>query len=232
LFTGSTDPSAIGLSEIALEIPDPDFPVIFVRQLGPNKVEIRSNSSRSRCFQFDGLEAPANNLLPSYGDSDLEALAEGIAQGAPEDVIEALPGFIKRIISEALQSAHGTLIAVTPVGSAVPESLRDIVKIEPILDLADRLQQHRQDHGSASSLSNLQAAATLIRGMIASDGITVFQQGGRVLGYRAFIRSPEPIPGVTGGARTRAFKALSDRVGQDFLAAFFCSQVGAKKLVK
>jgi len=230
LFAGSMDPSAIGLSEIALEIPDQDFPVVLVRQLGPNKVEIRSNSSRSRCFQFDGTEGSGNTPLANYGDSDLEALAECISEGAPEDVSGTLPGLIKRIISEALQSAHGTLIAVTSAGSTLPESLRDILKIHPIIDLAERLQQHRQDHGSASSLSSLQAAANLIQGMIASDGITVFEQGGRVVGYRAFIQTPQPSPGTSGGARTRAFKALSDRVGQDFLAAFYCSQDGAKKL--
>ena len=203
LFTGSTDPSAISLSEIALELQDSSFPVILIRQLGPNRVEIRSNASRSRYFQFHG------NIQPTrYEEVDLSALAICISRGAPDDISVILPGVIKRIISDALQNAHGTLIAVTPADMGIPASLHDIVRIEPCLDLAKRLQHHHQDGASASSLSSLQAAANLIHGMISSDGITVFQHGGKLLGYRAFIQSPQPPRGTTRPRPSRPAKRM------------------------
>ena len=224
LFISSTDPSAVSMIETALETPDEKFPVLLLRRLGRNKVEIRSNSSRSRSFHFNGEDSSAD-----FSDADVDELARCIATGAPEEISEALPGFVKRVLSEALQNSHGALIAVTATGQEIPASLNDMVRLEPYIDLADRLRQHRLDC-SPRSLVALQAASNLLQGIISSDGITVFEQGGKLLGYRAFIQSPAPPPGTTGGARTRAFNALSEKVGSEFKAAFFCSQDGTTKL--
>lgn len=226
LFTGSTDPSALTLVETALETPDPAFPVLMARQLGPNRVEIRSNASRSRCFHFHGEEGSAHQ-----GDEELASLAACIASGVSEELMSVFPGMMKRVLAEAIQKSHGTLIAVVPSSAtAIPNVLHDMVVLNPIIDFAGRLLRHREDALSGASLSSLQAAAHLIQGMISSDGITVFKQGGHVLGFRAFVQSKPAAAGVVGGARTRAFQALSEHVGGEFSAAFFRSQDGVTKL--
>jgi len=77
----------------------------------------------------------------------------------------------------------------------------------------------------------VQAVAHLLQGMLAADGITVLRSDGRIAGYNAFVHH---LPGPTlensnhqiGGARQRTFAALSARVGQTLVAAFFYSQDG------
>ena len=85
---------------------------------------------------------------------------------------------------------------------------------------------HFAERKTASSVSRLQAAAELVTGFIASDGITIFNSAGHILGYRAFIHSNTDVVSNSGGARTRAFNAMQELVGNDLVAAFFRSQDG------
>jgi hypothetical protein len=77
----------------------------------------------------------------------------------------------------------------------------------------------------------VQAVGHLLQGMLASDGITVLRSDGRIAGYNAFVHHlPGPTLGNSnhqiGGARQRTFAALSTRVGETLVAAFYYSQDG------
>lgn len=67
--------------------------------------------------------------------------------------------------------------------------------------------------------------------MISSDGITVFDSYGRLIAYNCFIASPNKVAGkvVIGGARTRAFEALSTKLGKQLVCIFMQSQDGWTK---
>ncbi|WP_221035115.1 hypothetical protein, partial [Pseudomonas syringae group genomosp. 3] len=136
-------------------------------------------------------------------------------------------GYIDRILSVAIKDCHGTLIAVVPAETGgLPESLSDIVQINPPFHLYDRFQKHIDEGKTADSVSRLQAAPELVSGFISSDGITVFNDAGYILGYRAFIHSDNGGKPISGGARSRAYEAMKALVGKDLTAVFFRSQDG------
>ena len=102
--------------------------------------------------------------------------------------------------------------------------------LDPPLDLHERYQLHLEESKTAVSVSRLQAASELVSGFVHSDGITILTAGGKVLGYRGFIRSEAQSQTPTGGARTRAFTALTAMVGNELKAAFYRSQDGRMEL--
>jgi hypothetical protein len=119
------------------------------------------------------------------------------------------------------------LIAVVPKNvDVLPATLADIVKLNPPLHLYDRYQMHIDEGKTAASVSRLQAASELVSGFIGSDGITVFNDAGYVLGYRAFIQSENEGKPIAGGARSRAYESMKSLIGTDLSAAFFRSQDG------
>jgi hypothetical protein len=79
---------------------------------------------------------------------------------------------------------------------------------------------------AVEELSAVQGASALIRGMIASDGITLFSTDAKVIAYRLFINPYDGPPEPTGGARRAAYGALQARVGHELVLAFFQSQDG------
>ncbi|QHE74536.1 hypothetical protein [Hydrogenophaga sp. PBL-H3] len=222
VFCGTSDPSSLTIDEVVLDAYDESFPVIRISQSATNKVEVRSNAG-------DGIEFRFNN------DRDTEEikvhqhvrqLAEAISSksGRHSDLFA---GYIDRVLSIAIKDCHGTLIAVVPsVGGGLPEEISDLVRLEPPFYLYDRFQRHVDEGKTASSVSRLQAASELVSGFIDSDGITVFNDAGYVLGYRAFIKSDNTGAPVTGGARSRAFGSMKAMVGKSLSAAFFRSQDG------
>lgn len=138
-----------------------------------------------------------------------------------------LHGYLGRLLSRALLRSHGALLAVVARGgNEIPSALRDSIILSPPLDLAERLRAHIDEGKSAASVSRLQVASELVCGLVGSDGVTLFDTDGRVLAYRCFVAGGSTGGAVTGGARTRAYKALVDMCGSELDAALFRSQDG------
>lgn len=222
VFSGTSDPSSLTIDEVVLDAYDESFPVIRISQSATNKVEVRSSAG-------DGIEFRFNN------DPDVEEikvhqhiheLAKSIAAKSGKHG-DLFTGYIDRILSTAIKSCHGTLIAVVPSAKAdLPAEISDLVRLEPPFHLYDRFQSHIDEGKTAASVSRLQAASELVSGFIDSDGITVFSDAGYVLGYRAFVKNDTAGAPVMGGARSRAFGSMKALVGKSIVAAFFRSQDG------
>lgn len=222
VFCGSSDPSSLSVDEVVLGGFEADFPIVRISQNATNKVEVRASAGSIIEFRFnDDVDVAA---LDSH--IHLQSLASAIAlETEPQPGLFA--GFVERILSNAIKNSHGTLIAVVPsTQGGIPQSLQDIVPLIPPIDLFDRFKLHIDESKTASSMSRLQAAAELVSGFICSDGITVFNSAGKVMGYRAFIRSDEAETPSEGGARSRAYAAMIKLVGGDLNAAYFKSQDG------
>lgn len=222
VFCGTSDPSSLTIDEVVLDAYDESFPVIRISQSATNKVEVRSNAG-------DGIEFRFNN------DADVREITVHQHIGQLADAISAkterhrelFAGYVDRILSTAIKDCHGTLIAVVPsAGGNLPEEISDLVRLEPPFHLYDRFQRHLDEGKTAASVSRLQAASELVSGFIDSDGITVFNDAGFVLGYRAFIKSDTSGIPVMGGARSRAFGSMKALVGKSIVAGFFRSQDG------
>jgi len=133
--------------------------------------------------------------------------------------------FLRRALGAALQTGHGTIIAVIKsLGPSLKELFADSVPLSPPLDVAGRVKDYMANPG-AEELSALGSASTLIAGILQTDGITVFTTNGNVLAYRVFV-SAGHVKKVAGGARVRTFKTLCDAVGAELAAVFYQSHDG------
>lgn len=225
VFCGSSDPSSLTIDEVVLTDDSAGFPIVRISQRAINKVEVRTNAGSGIEFRFnDDVDTSELNSHKRILD-----LAKCIAHGV-ESQKDIFVGFIERLLVYSIKNSHGTLIAVLP-DDTLPTSLQDIVPIEPRINLFERFRLHLDEGKTAASVGRLQTATELVSGFICSDGITIFNRTGCVLGYRAFIRSDSGAsPPSSGGARSRAYAALCSLVGSDLTAAFFRSQDGRTEL--
>ena len=90
------------------------------------------------------------------------------------------------------------------------------------LDFSWLVAQLKKGDIQATLLTN---KGSLLKGMLNSDGIILFDDNGRLLGYNCFVKVKHDA-GVIGGARRRAFAALSGKIGKGLSAAFMQSQDG------
>ena len=222
IFCGSSDPSSLTIDEVVLDEYEEGFPVIRITQNATNRVEVRTNAGDVIEFRFNN----DHDVAEIKAHEHIRLLSKAISKksGSLNDLFV---GYMDRILSSAIKNCHGTLIAVIPESTVVlPESLADSVQLDPPFHLYDRFQKHIEEGKTAASVSRLQAASELVSGFISSDGITVFNEAGYALGYRAFIHSDNGGKPATGGARSRAYESMKALVGTDLTAAFFRSQDG------
>lgn len=229
VFCGTSDPSSLTIDEVVLDEYTETFPVIRISQSATNKVEVRTNAGDGIEFRFNNDTDVAEIKIHKH----IQLLSAAIATDSGP-LSELFSGYVERILSSAVKNCHGTLIAVIPSGIVgLPEKLSDSVVIDPPLHLYERFKRHIDEGRTAESVSRLQAASELVSGFTSSDGITIFNGAGYVLGYRAFVHGEETGgKPVTGGARSRAFEAMKALVGTDLTAAFFRSQDGRTDYVQ
>jgi len=228
VFCGATDPSSLTIDEVVLDEYTENFPVIRISQSATNKVEVRSNAGDGIEFRFnDDIDVAEIKI---HEHIDLLSKAISNSSGPRSDLFH---GYIDRILSTAIKDCHGTLIAVlSSKALALPAKLADSVALNPPLHLYERFERHIDEGKTAVSVSRLQSASELVSGFINSDGITIFNDSGYVLGYRTFVHNDTGEKPVTGGARSRAFEAMKVLVGTDLVAAFFRSQDGRTEYVQ
>jgi hypothetical protein len=222
VFCGSSDPSSLTVDEILLGEFEVGFPIVRIAQSATNKVEVRTNAGSGIEFRFnDDQDAAAPD---SRGH--LTKLAKAISSEVTGDQ-DPFATLIERILTKAVAECHGALIVVVPApGDQLPPELADRVVLAPPIDLLDRYHLHVQEGKTAVSVSRLQTATELVAGVVRSDGITLFNTTGCVVGYRGFIRSDNAPPAAAGGARTRAFESLKLLLGKGVVAVYFRSQDG------
>ena len=70
--------------------------------------------------------------------------------------------------------------------------------------------------------ARLDSEIKLLQGMLACDGILAFDDAGKILGYRVFLKTEAKSDGtVVGGARKRTFEGLKALVHTKKLSAAF-----------
>jgi hypothetical protein len=228
VFCGSSDPTSLTIDEVVLDEFEEEFPVIRITQSATNKVEVRTSVGDGIEFRFNN----DNDVAELKAHEHIKLLSLAISRNSGL-LHERFVGYVDRILSAAIKNCHGTLIAVVPANDAeFPVTLADIVRLNPPFHLYSRYQAHIDEGMTAASVSRLQAASELVSGFIGSDGITVFNDAGYVLGYRAFIHSDNGGKPMAGGARSRAYESMKSLVGTDLTAAFFRSQDGRTEFIK
>jgi hypothetical protein len=225
LFRGSLNPISISVDQTLLSEPRQTLPLVMLTRTATGCVELRNHKGEIYSMLLN--DKPASSPPPQAYTKELVAL---ICKDVDDETREAFRTYLEKTIRTALNSCHGTIIAVVK-GRNVPRFLSDGVVLQAPVDVASAVKEILETNSDDGAQHKLTAISTLVRGMISSDGITIFNKVGCLIGYNCFIASPNKVAGkvVIGGARTRAYEALKAKVGKQIEGVFMQSQDGWTK---
>ncbi len=198
-----------------------DIFLIGLLQIGENVIEVRSANGEGLHLYLSGAR-----MGSKHPQQVTQAFIRAISRETRADLKQPLRDFYYRVITELTRDIHGSLIAVLPVSGARMDIFSDAVWLEePYLSIPATIEAYAINPG-IEEISSLYSRASLIRGMLSCDGITLFRSDGVLLGYNAFIQPTRAMRQTLGGARRRAFEALAGHVGHGVNLALYRSQDG------
>ena len=219
VFRGSSNPISVGVDEIVLT--DQDGAAV-----------IKSHQVADECVQISNSKGLHHHIFFNHQREEgppplrhVEDLVLSITKHVDDEDREVVQSFLTRILVPALLNSHGCILAVTNMSKPPKILSNDAVILDKPIDfplITRGLKRTGRDRGPTYSLEK---KAELLQGMLRSDGITLFDQYGKLLGYRCFIRISDRS-GVVGGARMRAFESLKQHLGRGLAGAFVQSQDG------
>jgi hypothetical protein len=227
-------------------------PFLVLRQSETDVVELICRHTRAE-LHFSAH--PLIAVVESVSEVRRKRIA-GLTEQCDPAVRGGVQGLLASAIHRAIVSETGFLIGIVESQSAgtevpvIPDALADGVlfkqQIIPIpLGVAEfeascRPSADGNMHRDAVAwYAQLQAWSALISAMLSADGITLFDNRGRVLGFRVFVRPAgrdveAAYQGAgddtSGGARMRAFRAMESLITEGVLVgAFYQSKDGESK---
>ncbi len=221
LFRGPANPISVRVDSVLLD-ENTDLPIVKVYQVASDCVEISCNNGQGYNVFLNHRREDSSAPLESF-----DFLISAITSKASAKDLDPVKTYLGKAMNDALRKSHGCLIAVTALDD-VPPSLKDdgIFFDEPIDFLSLVALTSRNEHKESAPF-DLISRGSLLHGMLNSDGIVLFDDKARVLGYNCFVSlGSDVIEKVNGGARKRAYTSLSQKVGTEFSAVFIQSQDG------
>lgn len=216
VFKGDSSPISVSIDSIILS-KENEFRAVRVSQLAKDCVETNSSHGDRHYIFLNHRDEDSPPPLQF-----LEALVEAITSHVNEGHLEALKSYLNKLLYDALRQSHGCLIAVS-ADERVPELLsKDGVILERPINFAELVSEVACKRTDSSQLDS---KGTLLKGMLNSDGIILFNRKAELLGFNCFVQAAKAEE-VVGGARKRAFATLSANVGGALYAAFMQSQDG------
>ncbi len=209
LIRQGTTVLSLGAAEVLVEGGDASLPVLMVRQIGKDVIELRGCSGSSLVVHFGAARTEEISPLPA-----LNRFISLLVQDVAADVQEPTATFYRNVVTVVAHAGHGTLAAVVSgKRRALPRQFTDAIRLEPIIYVAQKVSEVLLT-GDCQSNTQLLAYNALITGMLLSDGITVFGSDGTVRAYNVFVTHPHRRSGeaIAGGARHRTFAVLSSLV--------------------
>ncbi|EGQ8037938.1 hypothetical protein G5Y08_004251 [Vibrio parahaemolyticus] len=218
LFRGPTNPISVRVDDV-LMTQNEQISIVKVHQIATDCVGVHCNNGSGYNIFLNHRKEDSKDPLESF-----DALVSAMTDKTAEKQVEPITTFLSKLLIESLRNSHGCLIAVTP-HSHLPESLsQDGVFFEKPIDFAELVELASKSEIDAADLVS---KASLLQGMLNSDGIVLFDNKARVLGYNCFVNlNGQSGRSINGGARKRAFGALSAKIGDEFSAIFIQSQDG------
>lgn len=217
LFRGSSNITAVPIDNVLLS-DNQDLIVVKAFQVADECVEVKCSNNRSHYIFLNHVKDDSPPPLQHLND-----LVSAICQKIKEIDRESIESFLKNVLFEGLRDSHGCLIAVTNKRSAPSILKEDGVFLEEPIDFVKLVTDANKD---AALFEYLVSKVDLLKGMLNSDGIILFDKKGCLLGYNCFIKISQKS-NVIGGARKRAYSSLKENVGKNgIVAAFMQSQDG------
>jgi hypothetical protein len=216
VFKGPSNPISVLVDDV-LMTQSQDFFVVKASQIADDCVEIKSNRGG---LHFIFLNHRKEDSPPPL--LYLDRLISSITEEMPEEHKEQAISFFNRLFFGALRESHGCIIAVTNESTPPTFISNDGVILDEPIDFAILVSELKKGNIDPSSLDS---KGHLLKGMLNSDGIILFDNKGRLLGYNCFVNVNNK-DNIVGGARKRAFSTIKEKIGSGLSAAFMQSQDG------
>lgn len=223
LLTSEITALSLGLYEQTMNMGAPEVNAIYVRNAGNKVVEVRT-------VQTKLLISLNLNEENSSLDLIVNELTAIILSNSANNTTENR-NYISKIVHQALNEGHGNLIAII---ESTPETITSVIgnfhggiTLEKPIDLSQLANDCLVLHTEEASLS-LGAYAKLLQSMLNFDGITLFSNDGKIIGYHYIVNNENVAEeNIEGGSRSRAYSALCSIDG--LKACFMKSQDGKIK---
>lgn len=201
---------SVSLFNQVIETPQELAVCAYIRNIGNKVVEL--NSISNHCVIALNL-----NSYETKMEEELEKLTNVILKDIAKDfpIKEASITYIKDMFIEALNHGHGNLIAVTDNIEQIKAEghLRGGIFLSDEIDFVKLLFDNNQQK-SDQTATTLNAFTQLAISMLNFDGITIFNSKGCIVGYHFIVDNSAAVDKtIVGGARTRAFEALTQTNG-------------------
>jgi hypothetical protein len=216
VFRGSGNPISVLVDDVLMTDSDNLF-VVKTSQVADDCVEIRSNTGG---LHYVFLNHRKEDSPPPL--QYIDKLIDSITEKTPQENKEPTVSFLSRLFISALRESHGCIIAVTNMSKSPKFLSNDGVMLDKPIDFSNLVYQLKKERIDPT---HIDSKGHLLRGMLNSDGIILFDNVGRLLGYNCFVKVQNK-GNVIGGARKRAFASLKSKLGRGLSAAFIQSQDG------
>ena len=216
VFKGSGNPISVLVDEV-LMTKNEEFSVVKAFQVAGDCVEIRANSGG---FHYIFLNHRKEDSPPPL--QFLDKLVDAITEKTREEDKEPTISFLNRLFYGALREAHGSIVAVTNMETPPKFLSSDGVILEEPVDFSKLVCEFKKKYVGQS---HLDSKGHLLKGMLNSDGIILFDNKARLLGYNCFVKVSNK-GNLIGGARKRAFFSVGEKIGHGISAVFMQSQDG------
>ena len=206
------------------------YSVVYLRNIGTKTVELIGTKSRV-------LISLSLNDPSEVSNNEVNDLAKAICSNIKDGNTNLFINYFDKVLTEGLKEGHGNLITVVDDTEKAIEFLKsalpDGVYLPKPIVIVDLLKAFDNEKSGENSVA-LRHYSSVIKSMINSDGLTVFSNTGKLLGYHIIVRkdylTEEKKKGINGGARTHTFYNIKE--SKIFQFGFIKSQDGPVKIFK
>ena len=200
--------------------------IVTVRRAGIDEVQICASLSETLSINSTRLQD-----AKALTHEDLKDFAKAIVSNI--DLIGSgdFCDIIRNMIVDGIESSHGTIIAIVPdddIEMFLKSHIKSHVVVEPPVDLV--CTEMLQTDAEGGSFKHVVDTMHVVREMIGSDGITVFNESGKLVAFRAIVDAKDADGDPSTGSRSLAFRALCDIEKDGPTAVLFRSQDGHSEM--
>ena len=200
--------------------------IAYIRNIGQKTVEL--TGLRNNLIVSLTLDSVKDN-----SNEDIYSIINQITENCIESHKLLINTFLTKVIINALRIGHGNLIGVINDSKEDMEKLKnekDCVYLPEAIDFQNLVIETETEKNNETSV-NLKAYSSILKSMLNHDGITIFTNTGKLIGYHLLIKEHKKEGQVNnGGARSKAF--LSMQNSNLFISCFYKSQDGNMKFWK
>jgi len=230
LFRSGASIVTIPISQSLVDNGDEQSKLLLIRQVADKIVELKGVRKNTLIINF-GIKS-TSDLSPL---DEQARFIEKILEDVDSAIKDQARIFLYRLFLYVMQNGHGNLCCVIHHKSEYPDFLTDGIILTEKLSFTDKIlaiEKATSEDGGLNLLecnARLNGVFNLIAGMMMSDGITVFNNNGSVSSYNIFLKHPEDdenLKKVEGGARSRTYEVMRQKLSASMLAAYIQSQDG------